>query len=296
MKPRHDLQAWLMVCSLALMWGSTPLANKIAIATLSPMAIIAGRLVLGTVVLMIAMRIFALPYTVPRGAWPYLVALSVVGMVVPFYLITWGQAGIDSALAGILMGIMPLVTLVAAHYYAHEPMTRGKTIGFTLGLLGVIVLNGPEALRGIAGGGSEFIYRMAVLGGAVCYAINTILVRRMPPMPSLPVATITTGIAAVMVLPFLFHGMAAPWGSPGTGAIVATVYLGLLPTALATIIYFRVIARAGAGFFSIVNYLSPVVAVVFGYFALGEQLSLTGYVALALILAGIGLATRGKPG
>jgi drug/metabolite transporter (DMT)-like permease len=290
----RPLAHWGLLLALSSMWGSSFLMMKIAVAALPPSAVASGRLVLAAAVLgaVVAVSGRRLPRS-PR-AWGFFLAMAVVGNAVPFWLIAFGQQSIDSGLAGILMAVMPLTTIVLAHFLVDgERLTGAKAGGFVLGFLGIVVLMGPEALRGL--GGPEPIAQLAVLSAAICYACNSIIARRRPQDgDAVMAATVVMGIGAVLMLPLGLPAMPRPVDVPLASAL-ALLALGVISTALATVVYFKLIAAAGPSFLSLINYLIPLIAVVLGMIALGERPEPNALVALGLILAGIALAElRGR--
>lgn len=282
---------WALLLALVFMWGSSFMFNKVAVATVPPATVVAGRLVIGAIILVAV--VYATGRRLPAfgRVWIAFAALAIVGNVVPFYLITWGQKVVDSALAGILMAGMPLVTLVLAHLLVDgERMTRNRVSGFTLGFIGIVVLMGPAALAGLGGSPLQVISQLAVLAGAFCYAANSVMARLLVKTDFLVVAASTILIAAVIMVP-VWLALDAPWRlSPGPASSAAIVWLGIGPTAIATICYFTLISSAGPTFMSLVNYLSPAVAVFLGVTLMNEHPGAEAYSGLALILAGIALS------
>lgn len=282
-----------MLMTLVAMWGSSFLFNEIAMRSVTPITLVAVRIVLGAALLFAAMRIMRLPAPRDPRVWTYFAVLALLGYCLPFLLITWGQQTIDSGLAGILVGFMPLATLLLAHRYVEgERITAVKSIGFALGFAGLGVLLGPGALDEWRGSGAELLGQLACLGGAICYAGNSIVTKRMPATNALVAAAWTTTIAAPLILALALVADEPFARTPEPQAIAACAWLGIGPTAIATLVYFRLIARAGPTFMSLTNYMSPVVAVAAGALLLDEPLRPEMLAALALILAGIALATR----
>ena len=293
MTPRRDSIDWFMLATLVAMWGTSFYFIEIAIRTLTPLTIVASRIVLAAIVLFAVMRALRLPAPRDAASWWFFLVLALIGYCLPFFLITWGQQSIDSGLAGILVGFMPLATLLLAHrFVAEERITRAKLVGFGLGLLGLGVLLGPEAIEQWRGTGTVLLGQLACLGGALCYAGNSVVTKRMPITDALVASAWTTTIAAVIMLIAAF-AIDRPWNlRPDAAAVASCLWLGLGPTAGATWVYFRLIARAGPTFMSLVNYLNPPVALAAGAWLLDEPVQPTVLAALALILGGIASATR----
>lgn len=290
---RPDASSWASLLALTLIWGTAFLAIGIAVETLPPVTLVATRVVVAALVLCIAafgMRL-RLP---PLGRlWLWFLLLACVGNALPFTLISWGQQRIDSGPTGVLMAVMPLSTLVLAHFFVPgEFMTRRRTLGFLLGLSGVIALTGPSALASLGGAPSDIVRQGAILGGALCYAVNTILARRMPESHPVVSAACTMLMASAVMVPaaVLFD---RPWTLvPSAGSLQAAVWLGLVPTGLATVLYFHVVSTAGPTFLSLMNYVIPVVAILVGIAFAQEVFAWRIAFALALILSGLVVANR----
>lgn len=288
---KQSLRNWTLLLSLVAMWGSSFMFIKISIATVPPATLVASRLLLGAVILYIVMHARGLSLPSPGPRWIAYTALAILGNCLPFTLIALGQRTIDSALAGILISVMPLATMVLAHFFVSgEHLTRQRTWGFVTGFAGVVVLMGPAALTGL---GSQWLAELAVLGGALCYAANSVLARRTIETDFLVASTAVLVMASVVMVPIAL-AIDEPWQvMPSAGSLAAIVWLGVGPTALATILYFKLIAAAGPTFMALVNYLSPVVALFAGVVLLGERPDVTAFWGLGLILLGIAVSRRG---
>jgi drug/metabolite transporter (DMT)-like permease len=279
---------WALLLALVVVWGSSFMFNRIAVASLPPLTVVAGRIGIAAIVLIII--VCALGKRLPspgRAWWPYVV-IAIIGNAVPFYLITWGQLVVESALAGILIAIMPLATIALAHFLiAGEHLTRRRATGFGIGFLGIVLLIGPAALAGVGGDVLRIVSQLAVLGGALCYALQSVLTRLIIKGDVLVAAAATLLIAAVIAVPAALW-LDRPWTLvPAGSSVAAVVWLGVGPTAIATVLYFMLIRSAGPSFMSLVNYLSPGVAVMLGLLVLGEKPHANAYLGLALILAGL---------
>jgi len=283
---------WAMLAALVAMWGSSFMFIKLGVATVPTSTLVAARLILGALIL--------LPLVYLRGArlppfgkvWGIYAILAVLGNCIPFTAITWGQQRTDSALAGILMAVMPLATMVLAHFFViGEHMTRNRVIGFVLGFAGIVVLMGPSSMAGAGGSALAALSQAAILFGALCYAGNSVLTRILARGDDVLVAsTAMLLIASVITLPVALI-VDRPWQvQASTTSLWAILWLGVGPTAIATVVYFKLIGSAGPTFMSLVNYMSPAVAVLLGVALLGETPGLHAYIALALILLGIAVS------
>lgn len=281
-----------MLTALVAMWGSSFMFIKLGVASVPTATLVAARLILGALILLLVvyLRGARLP---PFGrAWGYYTILALLGNCVPFTTITWGQQRTDSALAGILMAVMPLATMVLAHFFVRgEHMTRQKVIGFILGFAGIVVLMGPSALGQFSGASLATLSQLAILFGALCYAGNSVLTRILARGDDALVASAAMLlIASIIALPVALF-VDKPWQvGASTASLWAIFWLGVGPTAIATVVYFKLIASAGPTFMSLVNYMSPAVAVFLGVALLGETPGVHAYIALSLILLGIAIS------
>lgn len=288
----HTRSDWALLGALVAMWGSSFMFIKLGVATVPTSTLVAARLILGALILLalVYLRGARLP---PFGrVWGNYTILAVLGNCLPFTAITWGQQRTDSALAGILMAVMPLATIVLAHFFVKgEHLTRNRVIGFILGFAGIVVLMGPSAFERVSGQTLATLSQLAILFGALCYAGNSVLTRNLARGDDVLVAsTAMLLIASVITIPIALV-IDRPWQIVAEpGSVWAIVWLGVGPTAIATVVYFKLIASAGPTFMSLVNYMTPVVAVFLGVALLGETPGLHAYMALGLILLGIAVS------
>lgn len=286
---KRPLSDWMMLFGLVITWGSAFALIEIALTAMPPLIMVAGRLVIAAIVLLVVNAWQGNSLRLPLENWGYFAVLAVIGNCVPFFLITWGQLSIDSGLAGILMAVIPLLTLLMAHFAHHsERITLYKLIGFVIGFCGIVLLVGPEALRNLGGG--AFIAQLAVLGGAACYAVNVVITPFNKVSNSMITATATVLLSALIMLPLAL--MRHPPASLHLTAdsVSAVIVLGIFATALPQLIFYRLVASAGPTFYSLINYMIPVWAVIIGALFLQERPEWNAYVALALILSSIGVS------
>jgi len=289
---------WALLLALVAMWGTAFTWTKVAVDAMAPALVVGARLVIGALVLLCALALLQRGLGRTRRHWFFYITIGLVGNAVPFLLISWGQQAIDSGQAGILMAVMPLFTLVFAHYLLpDEPLSARRIVGFLLGFTGIVVLLGPESLVMMTQGESTLLAKLAVLAGAVCYAAAAVLARLRPRDDATGTAAATTLVGAVLLLPWLPWGSGASdaaWRAP-TEAWLAVLMLGVFSTAIAAVVYFKLIERVGAGFVAQLNYLIPLWAVVIGILFLGEQPELMHGVALLLVFCGLYVAHRRSP-
>ena len=292
---------WVLLATLTMLFGTSYAFIAVAVETIPPLTIVLVRLVIAGILLLIMAKIMGrkippildLTGTFSRS-WMFFVALAIVGNIVPFFLISWGQQEVPSSLAGILVSVMPLATLAMAHFFvATDRMTPMRLLGFSIGMVGVIAHFGFSALSDL--GTVSPVHQLAVIGGALCYAVNSVIVRFAPHNDAIMTSALVSVVAALIVLPFTLL-IDQPWTiDPSTASTLAVVGLGIFPTALAGIVYFVLIKSAGPTFMSMVNYLIPWMAVIIGMVALHERPPVTAFVALILIMVGVAISQYRGP-
>ena len=276
---------------LAAIWGASFLLLKVAVGTIPPATLTAIRLLIAALVLIITARLAREKLTDFKSLWPTIAIAGFFGNAAPFFLISWGEERIDSALAAILMAIMPLTTIMLAHFFTNdEKLNRYKLAGVLLGLIGLVILIGPESLGKL---GDQSIRQLAVAGAAVCYGINALVTKRLAGQPAWALSSAIIVASAIIMVPasFLFENPLQI--SPSMPAIWGTLSLALIQTALATLVMVTIIKRQGASFFSQTNFMIPVVGVILGAVFLGERIGFSALLALGLILTGIAITRYG---
>jgi drug/metabolite transporter (DMT)-like permease len=284
---------WLMLLTLAAAWGGIFLYSKIALGELSPLVLVLWRVVIAGLVLQAIAHLMG--YRMPASArmWGAFFAMGALNNVLPFSLINWGQTEIASGLASILNGTTPLFTVLLAHFLtADEKLTGQRLFGVLAGLAGVVVMIGAEALQGLS---RHVVAECAVLAAAVSYAFAGIFGRRFRSLP--PLVTAAGQVTASSVMMLIVVPLIEPhWLPLGVSAKAASAVLAmaLIGTVLGYILYFRILAAAGATNLLIVTFLMPFIAIVLGAVVLGERLAPRHFAGMALIVLGI-LAIDGRP-
>lgn len=284
---------WATFLLLSSIWGSSFLFIKVAVQEIGPLLLVGFRLFFGLLLLLplVLVQRKRLPRD-PR-TWGDLVFIAVVGVAVPFTLISWGSERIDSGLTAILNGTAPLFSILVADLWLRDnPVTAGKVAGLLAGFAGVVTL-----MSGNLGSGSSGVRIQAVVVASACYAISNAYVRkRLMHLEPLTVAVGQLLIAEVVVWTAAgLSGNLSTLSAPGlfrafTGrSLFAVAWLGVMGTGVAFPLYFALIRTWGATRAILVTYLVPVIAVLLGVLVLGEQLSWRLLVGGGLVMSSIGL-------
>ncbi len=276
---------WLLLVTLSVLWGGSFFFSEVALAELGPFTVVLGRVGFAALALLAFVYLTGRRLPAAPGLWGAFLVMGALNNVIPFSLIVWGQVTIDSGLASILNATTPLFTVVLAHILTcDERMTRGRALGVVLGLGGVAVLVGPGVLGAL---GAQGLAQLAVLVAAFSYACAGIYGRRFKALPPAVAAAGMVTASAVMTLPIALV-VERPWEmSPGALTWGAVLGLALLSTALAYVIYFRILAAAGATNLLLVTFLIPVSALTLGIVVLGERPDTAAFAGMALIFAGL---------
>ncbi|HET8727778.1 MAG TPA: EamA family transporter, partial [Alphaproteobacteria bacterium] len=253
---------------LSFLWGGSFTLIKIAVETIPPASMVAVRVTGAAVLLLLVARWRELPIPSGRAIWGALLVQGLLQSALPFTLIGWGEMHIDSGLAGVLNATPPIfVFLITLLVTRHERIDRQKTLGVMLGMIGVAVVIGAKALRGL--GSEQPLVLLAILGASLCYAVAPIWARRFGGQPALVTAAGAMTCAALVMAPVALV-VDRPWTlSPSPGAIVALGLLSVFSTALAMVIFFRLLRTLGALGTSSGGYLRAGFSVVLGIVILG---------------------------
>jgi drug/metabolite transporter (DMT)-like permease len=280
-------RGWLLFAAVSVVWGMPYLFIKIGVEELTPGFVAWSRVALAAAVL--------LPLAIKTGALRglplrWLVAFAAVEIAIPFPLIGFGEQRISSSLAAILIAALPLVVAFLALRFDHaERPTPVRLVGMLVGLLGVVALVGID----IGGRGPELLGAAAVLAATLGYAAGPLIVKRhLAGADPLGPVTAAMAIASIMLLPFGIGDF--PTEMPATDTLVAIVVLGLVCSAVAFLLFFRLIAEIGPSRATVITYVNPIVALALGVAVLDESVTAGAIAGLLLILAGSWLATDGR--
>lgn len=276
----RDIGGLLLLSSI---WGAAFMFNDVVVRDVSPMTIVAGRLLIAAVVLIpIAWATSAvLP---PRAAWPPILFLAAFNNVVPFALITWAQDSITSSLAATLVATMPLFTLLFVYSLHTERPDVERVFGLLIGFVGTAILIGPD-LGDFTSSGT--LGEIGVIVAAAFYAISTVVAREKAAGEPLSLASGQMIFGAAMAVPLALAIDGLPRFDIPADAAASWVALGVLPSGLAYVLFFTLVQRITATQLSLVSYLIPIVATLLGWLVLDETIGVNLLAGLGLIIVGV---------
>lgn len=288
------LGSWALLVSLSVLWGGAFFFVAVAVVELPPLTIVLSRVAIAALCLVLVIPLTGERFPLSPGLVAAFLVMGLLNNVLPFSLLFWAQTSIPSGLASILNATTPIFTMVIAHLALEdEPLSRNKALGILFGFLGVAVLLGGDLLEGADIGTVGIV---ACLGAAFSYGLAGTYGRRfgklgVPPM--IVAAGQLTASTAIMA-PFVLV-IDRPWAIPRPGAevVLAVLLLAVISTALAYIVFFRLLAIAGAVNVALVTLLIPVSAILLGSLVLSERLETHHFMGMALIAASL-LAIDGR--
>lgn len=287
--PRMGRAEWLLLILLSLLWGASFLFIGLAVGHLPTLTIVALRVALAALGLAAFLHLRGLRLPRQPAVWRAFLGMGLLNNVIPFCLIVWGQSQIAAGLAAILNATTPLFAVLAAHVLtADERLTPARALGVLAGFGGAAVMIGPSALAG----GGPLLAQLAVLGAALSYGLAGIFGRRFRSLGVAPLATATGQLtASALLLVPLALLVDQPWtlAAPPVQVWAAILGLALVSTALAYVLYFRILSVAGATNLSLVTFLIPVSAILLGWLVLHERLEPRQFAGMALIALGLSL-------
>lgn len=281
---------WPMLLTLAAVWGASYLFIKVAVDEIEPAPMMAFRTLLAAVVLLgyVVWR-FGRERAVAelRAAWRHCLVLGVLNAALPFWLIAWGEKHIDSGLAAVVQASVPIFNaLLVLRFLPHERLTRTRALGLAIGIVGVAVVTGVHP----DGGNLAILGALAVVLSSLSYASAGVYGQRAVSGTAGPVLAAGSMLVGGLILtPFALVQL--PGSVPSLEATGSVLALSLVGTALAQLILFRMLALHGSARLSLVTYLMPGFALVYGALILDERISFTTIGGFALILAGVSLAS-----
>ena len=286
---QSTVKHWALLGYLVLVWGFAFALIAVALESFHPLFIVWCRLWMGALIVWCVCRWRHQRWRLGREWWPRLTLLSLTGNIIPFSLIAWAEQSVPSAEVGILMALMPIATLLLAHWLLeHEPLTWRRFAGVVVGFAGVALLVGDDLFS--AGASGQWPGQVAALLATVSYAFNGVYAKRLPAQEPVALSVGTLGIGSILLaVPALWAQFAGPGFDVTVGATSVLIVLGVMATGVATWCYFVVVTERGPGFLSTINYLIPAVAFAAGTVLLAEPWGWEHLIALGMILVGVSL-------
>ncbi|NND91269.1 MAG: DMT family transporter [Granulosicoccus sp.] len=284
----------LQFALLVLIWSTSFLWIKILVAEIPPGWLAVSRLVLGACVLSVAALLnqHGKEANIEAGLpWRVILVAALLGNALPYTLIHAGEVTVDSGVAAVLIGTMPLATFVCAWLILGERLSSMQLGGLALGFVGLIVLIGTDALAGLG----QTWGQLLVIGGSVCYALSATLVRKLGSSRSIMVAALTLWLAAACVTPFAFLESPNPVFPQSGQTWIALLILGALCTGGAAWLYFQLLGQVPANKFAQINYIIPLLGYLWGLIFMGETLRWQAVLAAAMIIVGVRAVLRNRP-
>ncbi|MGL5251290.1 MAG: DMT family transporter [Enterovibrio sp.] len=280
------MRNYLLLIVIGLLWGSQFIFMQHAAQELAPILIATGRSLCGSITL--ALVCYFMRLNSQGTSWRIYMLIALFDATIPFIMVAWGQQYVDSAIASVIMGCIPFITTIAAAFFLVQEKLSGKTLlSVLLGFFGVLVLFWPQFAKGVNSG---MFGALAILFGASCFALGLLLIKRLAVDHPVVVARNILACSMVQLLifmPFMLDLKAV--SLPSLPALSAILMLGVFSTGLVYFLYMLLIQKAGPTFASFSNYLVPLFGVLLGALFLNEQISITTWVALVIILSAIAM-------
>ena len=276
---------FFMAFLMVIVWGSAFTLVSIGVKYISPLWLVTYRLIIGAILIIIYVKFKGLNLPNIRDKrWIWYFAMGLIGMVIPFFLLSTGQVIIDSGLTAIMVGTMPLMTVILAHFFTNEKLSITKIIGFIFGFIGIVILFLPSdfSIELTENWSSQLIIIIA----AFCYAVTTIIAKRAPDTPATVGACMMLICAATACL-FVALLTGFPSSIPPLLGILTAFGLGVGSTAFASILLLYIIDQTGPSTIAKINYFVPLASVIFGVIILDEILSMRIFIAFVIILIGM---------
>lgn len=281
-----SLRIWVMLFALGLLWGGSFFFSAVAVTEIPPLVLVLFRVALAAAALHLYLAIRGPSFRLALPLAGSFLVLGLINNVIPFSLMFLGQTEIGAGLAAVLNATTPFWTVILANSLTQdEKFTRAKLAGILLGILGTAVMIGPGLFAGLGG---PVWAKLCLIGTALSYALGALFARRFSALPPAIVATGQLTASSLIMIPvilLLFGPAALLVGSAPIWA--AVLALAVISTAFAYILYFTIIASAGATNASLVTLLVPMSAILLGAIFLGERLEAFELAGMGLILVGL---------
>jgi len=279
----------VLLVVLATLWGASYTFIRVAVATIPPISLIAGRTAIAGLLLLIIMRWRGVQMPTDTATWRRFLFQACLNSVIPWTMIAWGERTLDAGLATILNSTSPIFTFfLTLAVSRHEALTSRKLFGVIAGMAGICLIVGVQAL---AGSGEQLTAQIVTVLAAICYAGAAIFSRGFKGLDPMAPAAGSLLCGAVVLIP-LALAVEQPWTiTPSTNSMIALLGLAVFSTAAAFVIYFRLIQTLGSVGTTAQAYLRVPIGVAIGVLFLGEQLSPTAWIGLACVVVGVAAMT-----
>jgi drug/metabolite transporter (DMT)-like permease len=278
-----------LLLALATLWGASYTFIKIGVETIAPITLIATRTLIAGLLLLAALRFRGLSLPKDKAVWGRFLVQACLNSAIPFTLIAWAEKTVDAGLAAILNSTTPIFAfLLTALLTRHEPVTGRKLFGVAAGIAGITLVVGLEALHGA---GDQLPAQLAIVAATICYASAAIFGRGFKSLDPMMPAAGSLICGAIILIPLSLI-IDRPWTlAPSTGSILALLGLSVFSTALAFVIYFRLVHTLGSVGTTAQAYLRVPIGVAIGVVFLGETISSTALIGLACVITGVAAMT-----
>jgi drug/metabolite transporter (DMT)-like permease len=283
---------YMLLLGIGLIWGSQFFFVDLVIGSITPITLAASKALLGTVTLAVLYLFTGKKESspLPSGTWKSFILIGLFEAVVPFVLIGWGQQYINSSTASILLGSVPIFTIIFVKIFVpSEKLTWHKWLSVLIGFAGLCLLFAPDLSSMSLAGNGSFIGYAALLGAALSFAASLLLLKRLPAISSILAMRNVLFVATVILVPLAFI-FEKPLQLHLSGQqILYVIILGVFHAGLVYMLYNTLIKRTGASFTALTNYLVPLFGILLGTFILGDHLAWTSIAALVIILSSLAI-------
>ena len=285
---------FLLLTILGAIWGSSFFAIKISVDTIHPITVASGRLIIAAIILYIYFRIKKLSFKPDLKTILTIILIGFLGNFIPFFLISWSEKFIQSNTAGLLMSVGPIFALILAHLFTQDDkFSYNKLFAIVVGLIGVLFILGFDSLKELYSKNYFLIIpKLTVILAVLGYVISSIIAYNLKKINIITLTTFITISAAIISIPFLFVVELQNHTLPSKNSFFALIYLGFFPTAIAFLLRFYIISKAGPIYLSYVSYLIPGFAIFWGFIFLGENISVATLIGIFFIFIGIYLSQK----
>ena len=280
---------FLLLFILGAIWGSSFFAIKISIETINPITVASGRLLIAAFLLYVYYKSKNLSFNPNLKTIIIIIIIGILGNFFPFFLISWSEQFIKSNITGLLMSVGPIFALFLAHFMTKDDrFTYNKFFSILIGLIGVLFILGFDSLKGIFSNNFFLIFpKLTVIIATLGYVLSAIIAYNLKKINIIALTTFVTISAAIISIPFMFFVEYNNPSTPSLNSLISLIYLGFFPTAIAFLIRFHIISKAGPIYLSYVSYLIPGFAILWGYVFLGENISIEALIGFIFVLVGI---------